>query len=102
MRTGRTGQNAGQAKRDMKNGTGRADQERQNRADRIGFAEQDIRNENCYSKYLPLIRFLLVNRLASYTKIGVCAILLRLYTSTEHLKRVYRSPEPLMEIDYLT
>jgi hypothetical protein len=31
---------------------------------------------------------------------GVCAILLRLYTSTEHLKRVYTSPGPLLEIYY--
>ncbi len=33
---------------------------------------------------------------------GVCAILLRLYTSTEGLKRVYTSPGPLLEIDYFT
>jgi hypothetical protein len=33
---------------------------------------------------------------------GVCAILLRLYTSTERLKRVYTSPGPLLEIDYFT
>jgi hypothetical protein len=33
---------------------------------------------------------------------GVCAIFLRLYTSTERLKRVYTSPGPLLEIDYFT
>jgi hypothetical protein len=32
----------------------------------------------------------------------VCAILLWLYTSTEHLKRVYTSKGPLLEIDYFT
>jgi hypothetical protein len=31
---------------------------------------------------------------------GVCAILLRLYTSAEHLKRVYTSPGPFLEIYY--
>jgi hypothetical protein len=29
-------------------------------------------------------------------------LLLRLYTSTERLKRVYTSPGPLLEIDYFT
>jgi hypothetical protein len=29
---------------------------------------------------------------------GVCAILLRLFTSTERLKRVYKSPGPFLEI----
>jgi hypothetical protein len=29
---------------------------------------------------------------------GVCVILLRLYTSTEHPKRVYTSPGPFIEI----
>jgi hypothetical protein len=33
---------------------------------------------------------------------GVCAILLRLCTSTEHLKRVYTSPGPFMKICYFT
>jgi hypothetical protein len=33
---------------------------------------------------------------------GVCAILLRLFTSTKRLKRVYRSLESLLEIDYFT
>jgi hypothetical protein len=33
---------------------------------------------------------------------GVCAIVLRLYTSTEHLKRVYTSPELFMEMFYFT
>jgi hypothetical protein len=33
---------------------------------------------------------------------GVCAILLRLYTSTEHLKRVYASLGPLLKICYFT
>jgi hypothetical protein len=33
---------------------------------------------------------------------GVCAILLRVYTSTERLKRVYTSPGPLLEICYFT
>jgi hypothetical protein len=40
--------------------------------------------------------------LLSSHSLGVCAILLRLYTSTERLKRVYRSPEPLLDIDYFT
>jgi hypothetical protein len=31
---------------------------------------------------------------------GVCAILLRLYTSTEHLKRIYTSPQPIFELTY--
>jgi hypothetical protein len=31
---------------------------------------------------------------------GVCAILLRLYTSMELLKRIYTSPGPLLEVDY--
>jgi hypothetical protein len=31
---------------------------------------------------------------------GLCAILLRFYTSTERLKRVYTSPGTLLEIDY--
>ncbi len=31
---------------------------------------------------------------------GVCAILLRLYTSTECLKRFYTSPGPILEIYY--
>jgi hypothetical protein len=34
--------------------------------------------------------------------LGVCAILLRLYTSTERLKRFYTSPGPLPEKDYFT
>jgi hypothetical protein len=34
--------------------------------------------------------------------VEVCTILLRLYTSTEHLKRVYTSPGPFMEIFYFT
>jgi hypothetical protein len=33
---------------------------------------------------------------------GVCAILLRLHTSTERLKRVYTSPGSLLKIDYFT
>jgi hypothetical protein len=37
-----------------------------------------------------------------YPPYGVCAILLRLYTSTERLKSVYTSPGPLLEIDYFT
>jgi hypothetical protein len=37
-----------------------------------------------------------------YESGGVCAILLRLYTSTERLKRVYTSPGPLLEKDYFT
>jgi hypothetical protein len=32
---------------------------------------------------------------------GVCAILLRLYTSTEHIKRMYTSPQPIFELTYL-
>ncbi len=32
---------------------------------------------------------------------GVCAILLRLYTSTERLKRLYTSPGSLLKICYL-
>jgi hypothetical protein len=32
---------------------------------------------------------------------GVCAILLRLYTSTERLKRLYTSPGSLLEIFYI-
>ncbi len=33
---------------------------------------------------------------ADWLNDGVCAILLRLYTSMERLKRVYTSPEPIL------
>jgi hypothetical protein len=38
----------------------------------------------------------------SHESAGVCGTLLRLYTSTEHLKRVYTCPGPLLEICYIT